>query len=80
MRRMREMQALHGAMGEMPESYNVVINTNHPLVAQQLVAKEQEEERVEMAQYLYDLALLQQGMLKGAALTKFIEKTITKIG
>ena len=79
MRRMREMQALHGAMGELPESYNVVINTNHPLVAQQLVAKEQEAERNEMAQYLYDLALLQQGMLKGAALTKFVEKTIAKI-
>jgi chaperonin GroEL len=38
MRRMKEMQALHGmgAMGDFPDSYNVVVNSNHPLVVNKL--------------------------------------------
>lgn len=38
MRRMKEMSALQGGMmsfyGEMPDSYNLVVNTGHPLVNQ----------------------------------------------
>jgi molecular chaperone HtpG len=79
MRRMKEMQQLQGmGMGDLPDSYNVVVNTNHPLIAQKLLAESADNQPV-MAQYLYDVALLQQGMLRGAALTSFVEKTLAKI-
>jgi molecular chaperone HtpG len=79
MRRMKEMQAMQGmGMGDFPDMYNVVVNTNHPLVAQKLVGLE-EAERPALAKYLYDVALLQQGMLRGEALTDFIGKTLKNI-
>lgn len=76
LRRMKEMQALHGAADMFPDSFNVVVNTNHPLVAQKLVQAEGDDNRNQMAQYLYDIALLQQGMLKGGDLTRFVEKSL----
>lgn len=80
LRRMKEMQALHGmGMGDFPDSYNVVVNTNHPLVAQKLVKLENESEQSDLARYLCDVALLQQGMLRGEALTEFVEKTLGKL-
>jgi len=80
MRRMKEMQAMQGmSMGDFPDMFNVVVNTNHPLVAQKLVHLEGEGERTELAQYLYNLALLQQGMLRGEALTGFVGKTLEKL-
>lgn len=76
MRRMKEMQAMQGMnFGNFPDSYNLVINTNHPVYAEKLLKKDGEEQK-ELANYLYDLALLNQNMLKGAELTKFISKTI----
>jgi molecular chaperone HtpG len=80
MRRMKEMQQMQGMGGmDFPDMYNVVVNTNHPIVAQKLAANENEAERGAMAQYLYDLALLQQGMLRGEALTNFVGKTLEKV-
>lgn len=80
LRRMKEMQALHGmGMGDFPDSYNVVVNTNHPLVAQKLVKLENEAEQSDLARYLCDVALLQQGMLRGEALTEFVEKTLGRL-
>lgn len=77
MRRMKEMQSLQGMnFGDFPDSINVVVNTNHPLVAQKLVGEKNEEQQNQLARYLYDLALLNQGMLKGAELTAFIEKSL----
>lgn len=76
LRRMREMQSLHGmGMGDFPDSYNVVVNTNHPVVAQTLL-KTDAEAQPELAVYLLQLALLQQGMLRGEALTQFVDKSI----
>ena len=46
MRRMKEMSAHQQGMnfyGNMPDSYNLVVNTNHPLI-QELVGKETSEE------------------------------------
>jgi molecular chaperone HtpG len=81
MRRMKEMQSLHGGggMGDFPDMYNVVVNTNHPVVVQKLAPMENAEERTNLAKYLYELALLQQGMLRGEALTDFVGKTLAKI-
>ena len=80
MRRMKEMQNLHGmGLGDMPDSYNVVVNTNHPLVAQKLLKIDAEEERGQLSGYLVNLALLQQGMLRGEALTGFVTQTLGKL-
>ncbi len=77
MRRMKEMQALQGmTMGDFPESYNVVVNTNHPLVADKLLKMRNQDKKEEFVAHLYNLAMLNQGMLKGAKLTAFINKSI----
>jgi len=77
MRRMKEMQAMQGmgGMGNFPDSYNVVVNTNNPLVADKLL-KLEGEEKTNLAKYLIDLAKLNQNMLKGADLTNFINKSL----
>jgi len=77
MRRMKEMQQLQGmGMGDFPDSYNVVVNTNHPLVAEKLIRMKGEEKREAFASYLRNLAMLNQNMLKGEALSKFIERSL----
>lgn len=78
MRRMKEMQAMQGMQfGDFPDSVNVVVNSNHPLVAQKLVGEKDEVQQKAFARYLYDLALLNHGMLKGAELTAFIEQSLS---
>lgn len=75
MRRLKEMQALQGMAGnDFMDSYNVVVNTNHPLIVQKLLKTEGEEARNDLATYLYQLALLHQNMLKGADLTSFVQR------
>lgn len=77
MRRMKEMQQLQGmGMGDFPDSYNVVVNTNHPLVAEKLIRMKGEDKREQFADYLRNLAMLNQNMLKGEALSKFIERSL----
>ncbi len=78
MRRMQEMSALQGNafMMDMPESYNVVVNSNHPLIGEKLLKLEAKDEKDKLAAHLYNIALLNQGMLKGANLTNFINKSI----
>jgi len=77
MRRMAEMQRLQGMdMSIMPESYNVIINSNHTLVAEKLNKMRNDEKKSEFAHYLYQLALLNQGMLKGEGLSKFVARSI----
>lgn len=80
MRRMADMSKLGGGgmysfMGNMPESFNLVVNTNHPIASKLLQATD----KVEMIKNLYDLALLQQGMLKGSHLTAFINRSVESI-
>ncbi len=80
LRRMKEMQALHGMGGaDFPDSYNVVVNTNHPLISEKLVKLGSADEQTVLAKYLYEVALLQQGMLRGAALTQFVEETLGRL-
>lgn len=80
MRRMKEMQALHGmGMGDMPDSYNVVVNTNHPIVVNTLLKMKEESAQAIFSKYLVNLALLQQGMLRGEALTGFVQETLGKL-
>ncbi len=77
MRRMKEMQALQGMDASMfPESFQVVINGNHPLIAEKLLRMKKEEKRQSLARHLYDLARLNQGMLTGADLTAFVRRSL----
>ena len=92
MRRYREMSALGGGMnfyGSMPESYNITVNLENPLVAKIVGAKptgdvKSDEHKAELKTYadgcemlhqIVDLALLANGMLKGKALSDFIARS-----
>ncbi|MFN0213367.1 MAG: molecular chaperone HtpG [Saprospiraceae bacterium] len=81
MRRMKEMQSMHGmgGLGDFPDSYNAVVNSNHPLVVNKLLKIEGEEAQVAFSKYLLNLGLLQQGMLRGEALTGFVHETLGKL-
>ena len=77
MRRMKDMSKLGGGMnfyGSMPDSYKVSVNANHKLISKILQADEAKQ--AEMAKQSFDLALLAQGMLKGADLTAFVERSV----
>jgi molecular chaperone HtpG len=76
MRRMQEMQSLQGNKDGFGDFFNVVINTNHPLVADKLVRMKSAEKKDRFAQYLYDLARLNQNMLKGEELSQFIKSSL----
>ena len=80
MRRMTEMQMLQGhSMGKMPEMYTIVVNSNHPLIANKLLKIEDTAAQENMAKYLYDLARLSQQMLTGADLTNFINNNLVQM-
>jgi molecular chaperone HtpG len=76
-RRMMEQQKLGGAgfFGAFPETYNMVVNGNHAKISEVLAAEKEEDKRSKIKQ-LTDLALLSQGMLKGEALSHFIDRSI----
>ncbi len=77
MRRMKEMQQTGGGMfgmGTMPEMYNLVVNGNHELVAEILNSKTAKKKERLIKQSV-DLAKLSKGLLKGEALTEFIERS-----
>jgi molecular chaperone HtpG len=82
MRRMKEMQATGGGgmfgMGNMPEMYNLVVNTNSKLVGEILETKTKNKQERLITQSL-DLARLSQGLLKGEELTKFIKRSYEMI-
>lgn len=77
MRRMKEMSATGGGMmgmGNLPEMYNLVVNTNHPLVSEILNTKT-EKKRNRLIQQSFDLAKLSQNLLHGEELTNFIKRS-----
>ncbi len=81
MRRMKEQQAMGGGMnmmGAFPEMYNLVVNSNHPLTSKILEEKDADQ-KTKLAKQAVDLALLSNGMLKGADLTNFINRSIDLI-
>lgn len=80
MRRWKDMQRISGQgdmFGSMPMPNNVVINSNHSLIAKLL--KEDADAQKALTKQLYDLGLLAQGMLTGADLTKFVERTVAAL-
>ena len=80
-RRMKDMAALGGGMdymGNMPEQYNLVVNSNHPLVSKILV-EPKEKKQGQIVKQAMDLALLSQNMLKGEELNNFIKRSVELI-
>ncbi|CAL2103282.1 Chaperone protein HtpG [Tenacibaculum sp. 190130A14a] len=77
MRRMKEMQASGGGgmmgMGNLPEMYNLVVNTNHELVSDILNADEDKQKQ--LVSQAFDLAKLSQNLLHGEELTNFIKRS-----
>lgn len=81
MRRMKEMSMTGGGMmgmGDLPEMYNLVVNTNHQYISDILEEKD-EERRSSMIKEGTDLALLAQNLLQGEALTSFVERSFQKL-
>ncbi len=78
MRRMKEMQQTGGGgmfgMGNMPEMYNLIVNTNHELVGEILNTKTAKK-RERLINQSIDLARLSKGLLKGEELTNFIKRS-----
>ncbi len=83
MRRMKEQQMMGGGgmniFGNLPDSYNMVINSNHPLISQ-ILQETNAEKQNELVKQTTDLALLSQNMLKGKELTDFVKRSIALIG
>ncbi len=81
MRRMKDMAAMGGGMsfyGSLPDNYKVSINGNHKLISR-ILNDENEEEQSALARQAFDLALLSQGMLTGAELTDFVNRSFNLI-
>ena len=84
MRRMREMQAtggggMYGMMGDMPEMYDLVVNSNHELTSKILEEADADKQKSLITQAT-DLAKLQQNLLHGEELTNFINRSYEMIG
>ena len=82
MRRMKEMSQSGGGgmfgMGNMPEMYNLVVNTNSELATSILNNKDKDAQESLVKQAL-DLAKLSQNLLKGEALTAFVKRSFELI-
>ena len=80
MRRMKDMASMGGGgmtafYAQMPDEVNLTINGNHPIF-QALLKEADVDKQQKQARNLADLALLSQGLLKGAELTNFINRSV----
>jgi molecular chaperone HtpG len=77
MRRMKEMSASGGGgmfgMGNFPEMYNLVVNTNSELATN--ILNSSEDIQKDLVKQALDLAKLSQGLLKGEELTAFVKRS-----
>ena len=80
MRRMKDMQQTGGGggMGNMPDMYSLIVNTNHELVSKILNTRT-EKKRNSLIKQSVDLAKLSQNTLTGKELTDFINRSIDLI-
>jgi molecular chaperone HtpG len=65
-------------MGNMPDMYNLVVNTNNELIGEILTTKTAKKKERLVNQAL-DLARLSQNLLKGEELTTFIKRSFEMI-
>ncbi len=78
MRRMKEMQQSGGGgmfgSGNMPDMYNLVVNTNSDLI-NQIVNTKTKKKQQKLINQSIDLAKLSHGLLTGEDLTEFIKRS-----
>ena len=80
MRRMKDMEAIGGGngmmgLGAMPETYEMIVNTNNPLISK-VIDEKDEEAQNQIIKQVYDLARLSKNLLKGKELTDFVKRSI----
>ncbi len=80
MRRMKDMASMSGGgmtafYAQMPDEVHLTINGNHPIY-QALLKEADADKQQKQARNLADLALLSQGLLTGAELTNFINRSV----
>lgn len=79
MRRMKEQSAMGGGgfYGVLPDSYQLVANSNHPLFSQTIEGADGQpmvnKDKIKQA---IDLAKLSKGLLKGEDLTEFVKRSV----
>ena len=82
MRRMKEMSQSGGGgmfgMGNFPEMYNLVVNTNSEL-ATTILNTDDKSAQESLVRQALDLAKISQGLLKGAELTAFVKRSFELI-
>ncbi|MCC7030896.1 MAG: molecular chaperone HtpG [Chitinophagaceae bacterium] len=82
MRRMKEMSAHGGGgmfgMGNLPDMYNLVVNTNSALVQGLMNTEDKDKQQKQIRQAL-DIAKLSQNLLKGEELTAFVKRSFDLI-
>lgn len=82
MRRMKEMSQSGGGgmfgMGNFPEMYNLVVNTNSNL-ATTILSTEDKSAQEYLVKQAMDLAKISQGLLKGEELTAFVKRNFEMI-
>lgn len=82
MRRMKDMAKMGGGMmgmyGTLPDNYKLTVNGNHKLI-KKILNTEDAQIKESLARQAFDLALLSQGILGGAELTAFVERSINMI-
>jgi molecular chaperone HtpG len=84
MRRMKDMQKMGGGspymmMGDMPDQFNVVLNSNHSMISKILDEKEEGRQK-DLATQAFELGLLSQNLLTGTRLTNFIKRSVELVG
>jgi len=81
MRRMKDMEAIGGGgsgmmgLGGLPDTFELIVNTNNPLISKVLEEKDEEAQNKTIKQ-VYDLARLSKNLLKGKELTEFVKRSI----
>lgn len=82
MRRMRDMNQGRGGMmmgmENMPETHNLIVNTNSEFTAR-ILKTEDEEKRKALIKQALDLAKLNQNLLQGEDLTRFVKRSFELI-
>jgi len=84
MRRMKDMEKLGGGggmmmgMGNLPESFEMIVNTNNPLIAKVMDEKDADKQNVIVKQ-VYDLARLAKNLLVGKELNDYIKRNVNNI-
>jgi molecular chaperone HtpG len=84
---MAAMQQQMAFYGELPDTYQVVLNTQHPSIKSLIDASKEKDKELLLKEItedgkikqMIDLALLSGGMLKGEALSNFVKRSFDMI-